>query len=182
MSRSVVSPNYDCDYTTLQQVLQTDRSTFCNGEESRDLQAEGNCNYSVQYRAESSRGMGILEAAQKQLMHVTGASMYSIRSWAAMYFECKIGTALEEMDDSAMEILLSLDRGKGVKNPLKYSLICDEDFQKGRAQSYCRHVLKVGARTLIVRSALKQHKSRTYSCISLVLHRNTTKGCLLGQA
>ena len=57
----------------------------------RHRSAESNRNYGVQYRAESSRGMGILGAAQRQLMHVTGASMYSVRSWAAMYFECKIG-------------------------------------------------------------------------------------------
>ena len=78
--------------------------------------------------------MGILEAAQKAA-DVTGASVHSIRKWAAMYFLCMIGTAAEEMDNTAVETVLSSDRGKGVKNPL--SLIHDEHF-KLKAQEYVR--------------------------------------------
>ena len=69
--------------------------------------------------------MGILEAAQKAA-NVTGAFDQSIRKWAAMYFTCMRGTTAEEMDDAAVETLLSSERGKGTKNPL--SLIHDEDF------------------------------------------------------
>ena len=76
--------------------------------------------------------MGILEAAQKTA-DVTGASVHNIRKWAAMYFLCMIGTAAEEMDDTAVETVLSSDRGKGVKNPL--SLIRDEHF-KLKAREY----------------------------------------------
>ena len=52
-----------------------------------------------------------------------------------MYFECMIGTAVKEMDDTAVEILLSSDRGKGVTNPL--SLIHDEQFRL-QAREYVR--------------------------------------------
>ena len=40
-----------------------------------------------------------------------------------MYFTCMIGTTAEEMDDMAVEILLSSEKGKVIKNPL--SLIHD---------------------------------------------------------
>ena len=52
-----------------------------------------------------------------------------------MYFLCMIGTAAEEMDNTAVETVLSSDRGKGVKNPL--SLIRDEHF-KLKAREYVR--------------------------------------------
>ena len=70
--------------------------------------------------------MGILEAAQKAA-DVTGAFDQSIRKWAAMYFTCMIGITAEEMDDTAVETLLSSERGKGIKIPL--SLIHDQDFR-----------------------------------------------------
>ena len=84
--------------------------------------------------AVSSWGMGILEAAQKAA-DVKGSSLRSIREWAAMYFLCMISTAAEKMDDTAVEIVLSSDWGKGVKNPL--SLIRDEHF-KLKAREYVR--------------------------------------------
>ena len=43
--------------------------------------------------AVSSRGMGIIEAAQKAA-DVTGASVKSIHRWAKMYFTCMIGILL----------------------------------------------------------------------------------------
>ena len=58
--------------------------------------------------AVSSWGMGILEAAQKAA-DVKGSSVRSIREWAAMYFLYMISTAAEEMDDTAVEIVLSSD-------------------------------------------------------------------------
>ena len=84
--------------------------------------------------AVSSWGMGILQAAQKAA-DVTGVFVHSVRKSAAMYFECMIGTAAEEMDDTAVEILLSSDRGKGVANQL--SLIHDEQFRL-QAREYVR--------------------------------------------
>ena len=62
--------------------------------------------------------MGIIEAAQKAA-DVTGASVKSIHRWAKMYFTCMIGTTAEEMDDMAVEILLSSEKGKGIKKPTK---------------------------------------------------------------
>ena len=52
-----------------------------------------------------------------------------------MYFTCMIGITAEEMDDTAVETLLSSERGKGIKNPL--SLIHDQDFRL-EAREYVR--------------------------------------------
>ena len=81
----------------------------------------------------SSWGMGILEAAQKAA-DVTGASVHSVRKWAAMYFECMIGTAAEEMDDTAVEILLSSDRGKGVIHDEHFRLQAREYVEQTAAE------------------------------------------------
>ena len=100
---------------TMKQVLLHDQSTFCNGKKkSIDAYIEHNTStemlkaiaITVFSTAVSSWGMGILEAAQKAA-DVTGSSVQSIRKWAAIYFTCTIGTTAEEMDDTAVEILLS---------------------------------------------------------------------------
>ena len=90
--------------------------------------------------------MGILEAAQNAADE-TGVSVCSICKWAAMYFVCMIGTAAEERDDTAVELLLS-NRRKGVNNPDS-----DEHFRLKageyvRANSCSRRVPKVGAGTV----------------------------------
>ena len=77
--------------------------------------------------------MGIVKAAQKAA-DVTGASMYSIRNWAAMYFVCMISAASEEMDTIAVKISLSSDRGKGVKTHLATVVM---RFSKWRHERVC---------------------------------------------
>ena len=66
----------DHDYTTLQQTLLHDKSTFCNGKKGIESYIERNTGTEMLKAmairafttAVSSWGMGILEAAQKQLM------------------------------------------------------------------------------------------------------------------
>ena len=123
-TKEISGESIEPDHATLQQILLHDQSTFCNGKESIESYIEHNTGtemlkaiaITVFSTAVSSWGMGILEAAQKAA-DVTGASVQSVRKWAAMYFECMIGTAAEEMDDTAVEILLSSERGKGPTKP-----------------------------------------------------------------
>ena len=96
----------DNDYT-LKQVLLHNQSTFCNGKKSIKAYIERNTGtemlkaiaITVFSTAVSSWGMGILEAAQKAA-DVTGASVQSIRKWAAMYFTCIAGGGKTTHPDS----------------------------------------------------------------------------------
>ena len=120
-TKEISGESIEPDHATLQQILLHDQSTFCNGKESIESYNTGTemlkaIAITVFSTPGSSWGMGILEAAQKAA-DVTGASVHSVRKWAAMYFECMIGTAAEEMDDTAVEILLSSERGKGPTKP-----------------------------------------------------------------
>ena len=141
-TKEICGESIDHDHVSLQHILLHDQSTFCNGKKSIESYIERNTGIEmlkgiaimVFSTAVSSWGMGILEAAQKAA-EVTGVSVHSVCKWAAMYFECMIGTAAEEMDDTAVEILLSSDQGKGVTNPL--SLIHDEQFRL-QAREYVR--------------------------------------------
>ena len=131
--------------------------------------------------------MGILEAAQKAA-DVTGAFDQSNRKWAAMYLTCMIGITPEEMDDTAVETLLSSERGKGIKIPL--SLIHDQDFRLEARELCVSKQLQKGVSTISQqtcsksgcknafnkRSAPRQHD---YGCIPLVFAEIPQKGCVL---
>ena len=140
-TKEICGESIDHDHVTLQHILLHDQSTFCNGKKSIESYIERNTGIEmlkgiaimVFSTAVSSWGMGILEAAQKAA-DVTGVSVHSVRKWAAMYFECMISTAAEEMDDTAVEILLSSDRGKGLQTHSALFMMSNFDF---RLESMC---------------------------------------------